>query len=581
MQAYAHPYDWSISFVSATTDANGYFTVASPPGDKYLFFTGDGTISPNHPEVNVVDEFYLDQPSRDLAGYVTVNSGASTEVGTITVAAGAIVTGQVTNMSASPLNGATVSVYDTAGNRTNFAYTDASGNYTIKRVSSPGAKIRFGKSGYGLEWYDDQPSFATGATLATSPTTTLSGINAQLATAGVISGTVKDAAGNGLAVSLLLYSSTDASFYRSTLVSTAGTGAFSFGQLKAGTYKLYVNPTGTAFGRIWYNGASSFSSATPISVSTGTTTPGINVVLGVAGGGDFTGDLKADILWRHATQGDIWLWAMDGSAPQAETYVRTLADANWEIRAVADFTGDRMADLMWRNKATGEVYLWTMNGAVPTAETYVGYADLVYDIVSAGDYSGDGKADLLWRNPANGELWAWMMNGAVVADTVYGGTVDPIYAVKGSGDLNGDGLCDLVWQQTATGEVWVWLVRDGEDPLVVYAGTVPDLNYRITAVADFGGDGRADILWHHATNGEVWVWTMNGGVATGEALVGTVPDTNFGIVSTGDYNGDRKADILWWNSSTGEVWVWLMNGAAKLSEACVGVVPDTGYRIVR
>ena len=56
--------------------------------------------------------------------------------------------------------------------------------------------------------------------------------------------------------------------------------------------------------------------------------------------GDFTGDLKSDVLWRHATQGDVWLWPMDGPARTAETYVRTVSDPNWEIRAIADFDGD-------------------------------------------------------------------------------------------------------------------------------------------------------------------------------------------------------------------------------------------------
>ena len=30
-------------------------------------------------------------------------------------------------------------------------------------------------------------------------------------------------------------------------------------------------------------------------------------------GGDFTGDLKSDILWRHASVGDVWLWPMNGA----------------------------------------------------------------------------------------------------------------------------------------------------------------------------------------------------------------------------------------------------------------------------
>ena len=29
--------------------------------------------------------------------------------------------------------------------------------------------------------------------------------------------------------------------------------------------------------------------------------------------GDFTGDMKSDILWHHATRGEVWLWPMDGA----------------------------------------------------------------------------------------------------------------------------------------------------------------------------------------------------------------------------------------------------------------------------
>ena len=104
-------------------------------------------------------------------------------------------------------------------------------------------------------------------------------------------------------------------------------------------------------------------------------------MLGTPGGVDFNGDLKADILWRHATNGEVWVWPMNGTAPQSQTYVGTVADTDWEIRAVADFNGDFVADLLWRNKTTGQVYLWTMNGTTPSAETYVGTVDVAYDIV--------------------------------------------------------------------------------------------------------------------------------------------------------------------------------------------------------
>ena len=86
---------------------------------------------------------------------------------------------------------------------------------------------------------------------------------------------------------------------------------------------------------------------------------------------DFTGDLKSDVLWYHATQGDVWLWPMDGAARTAETFVRTVAGTDWEIRGQGDQNGDGMADLLWRNKVTGQIYFWPMDGATPLAEIYV------------------------------------------------------------------------------------------------------------------------------------------------------------------------------------------------------------------
>ena len=40
--------------------------------------------------------------------------------------------------------------------------------------------------------------------------------------------------------------------------------------------------------------------------------------------GDFGADQKSDILWRHATLGDVWPRPMNGAARTAESYVRTV-----------------------------------------------------------------------------------------------------------------------------------------------------------------------------------------------------------------------------------------------------------------
>ena len=274
---------------------------------------------------------------------------------------------------------------------------------------------------------------------------------------------------------------------------------------------------------------------------------------------DFNRDGTSDILWRHTTGGDVWLWPMDGAAKMSETYVRTVADTNWEIRGQGDVNGDGTADLLWRNEATGMIYCWLMNGATPHGEIYVATVDPAYDIVGTGDFNGDGKSDILWRNATLGDVWIWLMDGAMPLSEVYVDTVDPGYVVKGVGDLDADGKADIVWHGVA-GDVWVWLMNGTTRLSQTYVGTVADTTYQIQQVADFDGNGKADLLWWNSVQGDVWIWPMDGATRLSETYVGTVPDTNYRIQAAGDYNGDGKADILWRNIVQGDVWVWLMNG---------------------
>jgi len=294
---------------------------------------------------------------------------------------------------------------------------------------------------------------------------------------------------------------------------------------------------------------------------------------------DVDGDMKSDLVWHHATRGEVWLWPMDGTSRMAEEWVRTIPDTNWQIRAVADFDGDGMTDLVWRNSLTGQVYLWLMNGSTQHDEICLGSASTAYDIVSTGVYKSIGRADLLWRNASTGEVWLWLVQYDLSIDVIYAGIVDPAFEVVASGDLDGNGQDDIVWRQAVTGEVWVWLVDD--DSAAFYVGNVPDAGYQVKGVADFTGDGKADILWHHATRGEVWIWTMDGATRLAEAYVGTVPDTGYRPVNCGDYDLDGKADIAWHHATLGEVWIWLMDGTTSVSETWVGTVPDVGYRIIR
>ena len=577
---YNVPHSQSSSFGSMTTGPGGYFSFAAAAGVHDLYFTGNGR-SPNQAEVNVVDEYYSDQAKLSTANHVTVSDAQTLNLGDITLDIGATVSGHVTNASGTPLSGATVYSYDPAGNSRSYVTTDASGNYTLNRVPVGGATLRFSRSGYATEYHDDQPSLGAATTLATVSGETTSGVNAQLSPGGSVSGTIRDRAGSGVILKVWLYSVLDGAFSRASVTSAAGSGYFSFTYVKPGDYRIFFDTTGTSFMPQWHGGAAAFAEAAAVTVTEGQMTPGIDVVLGRTGTGDFSGDGKGDVLWRHATLGEVWLWPMDGTARTAETFVRTVPDTNWEIRGQGDQDGDGRADVLWRNKVTGQIYLWLNDSSAALPEIYVATVDPAYDIVGTGDYNGDGKSDILWRHLTNGEVWIWLMDGAASLGQVWVDTVDPAYVVKGSGDLDGDRKADIVWHHATLGEVWVWPMNGATRLDQVWVGTVPDTGYQIQGVADLSGDRKADILWHHATLGEVWIWLMDGTTPAEETLVATVPETDYRIVGTADYNGDGKADILWHHATLGEVWVWLMNGTTRVSETWVATVGEIGYQIVK
>jgi hypothetical protein len=83
----------------------------------------------------------------------------------------------------------------------------------------------------------------------------------------------------------------------------------------------------------------------------------------VAGVGDFDGDTRADILWRNRASGENYLYPMDGAQVLAtEGYLRTVSDISWRIAALGDYDGDGKGDILWRHAASGANYLYFLDG---------------------------------------------------------------------------------------------------------------------------------------------------------------------------------------------------------------------------
>ncbi len=280
-----NPDDWNTSFPAMTAGPGGNFTLAYLPGSYDLNFAGKAGGRPeacaNQAPINVVAEYYNDKKSLSQADHLSLVAGQTQNLGDVTLETGAIVSGRVTDSGGNPLANLFVGSYDAQGlTAGNLARTNANGEYSLNGVPISGAKIRFWDNPvwHAYEYYNDKPNFGSGDLLATQAGVAIPDIDAQLTAGGSIAGTVSNGQGTGLAIQVKLYSVLDAAFTRTSLIADAQ-GGYTFAHVKPGDYKVFFNGAGTAYASEWYADATTFATATIITVTEGNPTTGINGVL--------------------------------------------------------------------------------------------------------------------------------------------------------------------------------------------------------------------------------------------------------------------------------------------------------------
>jgi hypothetical protein len=218
----------------------------------------------------------------------------------------------------------------------------------------------------------------------------------------------------------------------------------------------------------------------------------------VAATSDFTGDGTTDVLWRQIG-GGLSLWQMDGItiiSGSSITYQGNAVtpDASWSIAAAGDFTGDGKADMLWRQSSSQTLTLWQMNNAVvsqSSAITYNGGAvapDSSWTVAGVGDFDGDGHVDVLWRQAATGLLAEWLMNGSTITaaaaptfHSVQGQAISPdsSWSIVEFGDFNNDGNTDMLWRQNTTGALSEWLMNGTTITASNAVGVTPDGSWQV------------------------------------------------------------------------------------------------------
>jgi hypothetical protein len=229
---------------------------------------------------------------------VPVTAGVNTPNINFALATGGRISGTITNANGgAPLQGVTAGVFNSSGVGMGGTNTSASGVYTSFAVPAGTYFVRTNNTlGFINELFDNISCPATSCNVTTgTPINVTVGaitpnINFALTAGGAISGTVTNQAnGQGIANLQVQLFNSSGTFLGG--VNTNNSGAYTTSGVPPGNYFLRTNNTqgflDELYDNILWTGVN-VTTGTPVAVSTGVTTPGINFAL-VQGGGSISG----------------------------------------------------------------------------------------------------------------------------------------------------------------------------------------------------------------------------------------------------------------------------------------------------
>jgi len=279
------------SFQASTiSDASGNYEIPGLRAGKFaLEFTSGGTSS-------YAGEWYENKSSRATATLIAVKSGQTIAAKAVVLAAGASISGTVTDSSKTKVSNIWVNVY---GNKHYYsARTDAKGNYTVSGLPVGEYTVRFSdySSNY-LERSWDGPN-------GTQPTQLIkltsgqkkTGISVTLSTGATILGSVRGPTGQSLSGVTVMATTATGTYLRA--VTSDASGNYAVKGLPAGKVALrFVGDQSSGYITEWYDNKSTLQTATLLTVNgeqSLTAKPAV-LAVGASISGNITNALKANL----------------------------------------------------------------------------------------------------------------------------------------------------------------------------------------------------------------------------------------------------------------------------------------------
>ncbi|MFC3503111.1 LamG-like jellyroll fold domain-containing protein [Micromonospora krabiensis] len=263
---------------------------------------------------------------------------------------------------------------------------------------------------------------------------------------------------------------------------------------------------------------------------------------------DFNGDGAPDIVYREADN-TIQMVSGNGTGgwlTSLPTQIGTsLASANLAV-AAKDFTGDGNPDLIWRSASDSNLYVLAGNGRggwVSGTSTKIGPSVGAADLMTfSKDFSGDGKPDVIFRSSVDKNLYLLKGNGTggwlSTTATLIGPNVSAANLLVSPGDFDGDGKNDVVYRSGADNNLYLlkgngtggWL-----STTATRIGTGWGSAKALLSAGDFDGDKKADLVYLKSTDNDMYLVSGNGtgGWMTGTSVkIGGTPDPRNDVILT-------------------------------------------------
>ncbi len=268
-----------------TTRADGTYAIDGLPTGSYdVYFQPQGG-------QNYVYQYYPDKSSGAAAQPVSLTAGQATSHVDASLATGATISGRVTDAANHALSGVTVWLYTYGGNYpshlyTNRTTTDANGEWSIVGVASGTYEVQFvdSNTNYASQYYKDVTGQDPPTPLTITAGATTAGIDAALSSGGQISGTVTNGITNQPAANVSV-TAFDQGGQQAAAAVTDSSGKYTLsGLAPSASYRVEFYPSARSpLAAAFYKTGATLAGATPVPVTEGQTTTGIDETLGAGG----------------------------------------------------------------------------------------------------------------------------------------------------------------------------------------------------------------------------------------------------------------------------------------------------------